>query len=70
MCGESHLGNRAHYTAFIGMIASFMLHLPQESADNLILAALDCNLVPTGLTIYHEPFNIGFKVRNTDPLNK
>ena len=52
------------------MIASFTLHLPQESADNLILAALDCNLVPTGLTIYHKPFNIGFKVRNTDPLNK
>ena len=70
MCAGSHLGNRELYTAFIRVITAFTIHPPRDSADYPILDALECNLVPTGLTTDPKPFKIGFKARDPVLLNK
>jgi len=63
MCAGSHLANRELYVAFVRLILAFDITEAKELADRPILDALECNAVPTSLTMDPKPFKCGFKVR-------
>lgn len=68
MCAGSHLANRELYTAFLRIILAFELFESQDPADRPILDALECNAIPTSLTMEPKPFKLGFKARDTEKL--
>ncbi|KAK4993952.1 hypothetical protein LTR66_005825 [Elasticomyces elasticus] len=70
MCVGSHLANRELYTAFLRLILAFDIVPPRKQEDRPILDAIECNAVPTGLTIEPKQFKVGLKVRDKAALER
>ncbi|KAI9738594.1 MAG: hypothetical protein M1834_008098 [Cirrosporium novae-zelandiae] len=70
MCVGSHLANRELYTAFVRLISAFELVPPKNKEDEAILNPLECNAIPTSLTIEPKKFKVGFKVRDRAKLEE
>ena len=70
MCAGSHLANRELYTAFLRIIMAFQIVEGKDPKDKPILDALECNDIPTSLTMEPKPFRVGFKVRDQVKLDK
>jgi len=68
MCVGSHLANKELYTAFIRLISAFHINPPKEAKDAPILAALECNAIPTSLTLEPKKFKCGFRARDLGKL--
>lgn len=68
MCIGSHLANRELYTAFLRLITAFEILPPKLEEDKPILDALECNALPTSLTVEPKPFKVGLKVRDQEAL--
>lgn len=63
MCAGSHLANRELYTCFLRLILSFHITQSIYPPDRPFLDALECNNIPTSLTMDPKPFKLGFVVR-------
>jgi phenylacetate 2-hydroxylase len=70
MCIGSHLANRELYTAFLRLITAFEVVPPEEQKDRPIIDALECNNLPTSLTMDPKPFKIGLRVRDLSVVDK
>lgn len=70
MCAGSHLANRELFTAFIRLISAFRIVPAQDSKDDPILNALECNDTKTSLTIEPKKFKVGFRVRDRAKLEE
>jgi phenylacetate 2-hydroxylase len=68
MCAGSHLANRELFTAFIRLISAFRIVPAQDSKDDPILDALECNDTKTSLTLEPKQFKVGFRVRDKEKL--
>ena len=66
MCAGSHLANRELYTCFLRLILSFHITESAAQADRPFLDALECNNIPTSLTMDPKPFKLNFKCRGGD----
>lgn len=63
MCAGSHLANRELYTCFLRIILAFHITESANEADRPFLDALECNNIPTSLTMDPKPFKLNFKRR-------
>ena len=63
MCAGSHLANRELYTCFLRLILAFNITEAKDQADRPILDCLECNNIPTSLTMDPKPFKLNFKCR-------
>ncbi|KAL2354068.1 cytochrome P450 phenylacetate 2-hydroxylase [Cryomyces antarcticus] len=70
MCAGSHLANRELFTAFIRLITAFEIVSPEDPKDEPVLNCLDCNAVPTSLTMEPKKFKCGFRVRDQERLDQ
>lgn len=70
MCIGSHLANRELYTAFLKLITAFEIVPPKRKEDEPILDCMDCNALPTSLTMDPKPFKIGLKLRDRALVDK
>lgn len=69
MCAGSHLANRELYTAFLRLISAFVIVPPKEEKDRPILDCLECNAIPTSLTMEPKKFKVGLRIRNQERLD-
>ena len=70
MCIGSHLANRELYTAFLRLIMAFEILPPKNKKDEPILDALECNALPTSLTMDPKPFKVGLKIRDRSLVDR
>jgi len=70
MCAGSHLANRELFTAFLRIFLAFDVTESEDPKDRPILDALECNALPTSLTLDPKPFKCGFKVRDRAQLDR
>lgn len=70
MCAGSHLANRQLYTAFIRLISAFTIVESENVEDRPIIDCIECNRVPTSLTMDPKAFKVGFKPRDQAKLRE
>ena len=71
MCTGSHLASREMYVTFVRILISLEVLPAMDPEQRPILSGpLECNANPSGLSIEPKSFKIGFRVRNTERLNR